>query len=144
METKRKIVRPSNYVRKAVHYETPTQPSKTKPDDSMTVREIYDRAIAGIEYTRAKQPMYDPNPSHDDFDLEKVPGMDIHDRGEIREINRERLREKAKAVNELNDKAKLKADKNAQDKIQELAELTKGKIAAEAERKKPSGNKNEA
>lgn len=92
-------------------------PSMTVPNDALTVKEIVIKYAQGLlPPDLTKQTVFDPNPSFDSVDLEKMATMDIYDR-ELFSIDLQRQITDAKNRLEIfnANQAKLKADKEREE-----------------------------
>jgi len=107
-----------------------TQPSLTVPNQSMTIREIYQRYASGRSLSGVANPVYDydGNSKYEiDFDdyMPDISKMDLADRQEIMESAKEQLDEVKKRLNAVAAARKREAsDKEAEllKKIKKLEE----------------------
>lgn len=76
---------------KPIHQETPFGVSLTQPDDSMTIKEIFERFTTGapMDDSLERKGLYDENASFDSHDLDALARMDVNERQEFLDILRE-------------------------------------------------------
>lgn len=116
-KTKRRLVKHHTFVLLDSHCESFVgHVSKTVPDETYTLREIVQRFRRGqpTDPGMMREGTYDPDPSHDNPDLEKVHGMDLYDKAEFVDSLRS-------SVKEAEDKVKVHLDKKAAQAAKEAA-----------------------
>lgn len=76
-------------------------PSKTQPDESLTIRQILDRYTKGLPTgASSREAQYDSGASFDSPDLEKVATMDLVDREDLKASVLQKRSELQKKVDE--------------------------------------------
>lgn len=98
-----------NYDPAIQRYERNTQPSKTIPDQSLTVREILDRYARGLPLEGVKVPIYD-----EEQNLPDIRTLDLAERQELKEQYQEQL-ERYKQQQKDFQEAKLKEEQEQKD-----------------------------
>lgn len=91
-----RVKTPYNAHEFAKNHETNTMPSKTIPDQTMSIREIMTRFTRGLPIDGEKVPIYE----EEDF-LPDLRGLDLAERQELKEIYQAEL-------DEIRERAKLK------------------------------------
>lgn len=124
------------------HYDDAKAPaeraSKTVPNEAMSIKEILTRYVKGLPITgvNKREPMFDPNPDHDNMDLEKVGQADLFEREEAAQWLKESTDEKRKAYEaQLQAEAKKKAEDDAEEA--ELKKELKRQLKEKKERQPP-------
>lgn len=108
-------------------------PSKTLPNQSMSVREILDRYSKGLPITSGKVPVY----HGEDFDMPEWDKLDLTEKQELREAAAEDIR---RLKEELNEKAAKRMYKKQQQQFKKQQEL-ENKQAGEISESKPETEK---
>lgn len=60
-------------------------PSKTSPDEALTVKQILQKHANGLAPDISKEPIYSNNPQFDDMDLEQVSRLEFDERHYLNE-----------------------------------------------------------
>lgn len=115
---KGKVVRLTDFVLQRKHVEHPSGASVTVPGEAMSLQELLDRAIEGSGMVR-KESVFDPAASFDSVDLEKVNGLDLHERQIFIDQLREDVKARIDAV-EAERKRKEASQKEKDDLDQEI------------------------
>lgn len=96
-------------------YKSGSIPSLTVPDETLTVKQIMQKHVRGqrIAEEMMKTPVFDDQADFDSHDLSKVEGMDLFEREELMEANKQKiadLKEKEKLFLEKQKKQKKAAE----------------------------------
>lgn len=87
----------------------------TQPDQSMSIKEILQRTIAGFPPAVQKEGVFDSDPDLDGADLEKVAQMELEDRDQFARENFERIQANQAKVKEAEQADKAIRDAEAQE-----------------------------
>lgn len=116
----RKVVRQSEFVLRADHKEKPNaMPSMTVPDESYTIKELFERFARGQSTgARFREGSYNMDDRNDDFDspdLEKVKTMDPVDRDAL--ANEVATRTQGLQKKYVDDQNRLKQKQDEENKL---------------------------
>lgn len=97
--------------------------SLTVPDEALSIRDILTRFTKGLlDETVMKDAIFDPRPSLDDYDLEKVRAMDPVDQDSVRQSLKEKstalkheIRRQQDEINAVREEMKKKKESAAKD-----------------------------
>lgn len=91
------------------------KPSMTVPNQSMTLKQMFERFARGESVATTQQkPIWNPNASHADPDFEKLNHADLYDKEQYSKQLAEKMAEMKKGI-DADAEAKAKAKKDAED-----------------------------
>lgn len=122
-------------------YEKGGGKSATIPDQSMTIQQLMDRAMAGIP-PDVREMYFEEEMDHDDFDLSQIPNMDIAEASELLEAVKVKHEVEQKSIMDAIAERKrreksdeFEAQKKTQFKVADGGDAAKRKQPAESIKK---------
>lgn len=81
----KELIKHRSFVLQERHKEKFSLPSKTVPNETLSIRQIMEKHVKGMRIadTLARQPAYDSGADFDSHDLEKLKHLDLHERSLI-------------------------------------------------------------